>query len=61
MEPEQMETLKGWIEAAKTPYIEDTVIEEAVYAEGAGYIQGNESLEEAVSAIEQSIAIYMSE
>ena len=56
-----METLKGWIEAAKTPYIEDTVIEEAVYAEGAGYIQGNESLEEAVSAIEQSIAIYMSE
>lgn len=61
MEPEQMETLKGWIEAVKTPYMEDTVIEEAVYAEGAGYIKGNESLEEAVSAIEQSIAIYMSE
>jgi len=32
-----------------------------VYAEGAGYIQVNESLEEAVSSIEQSIAIYMSE
>ena len=61
MEPEQMEILNGWIEGAKTPYIEDTVIEEAVYAEGAEYFQGKKSLEEAVNAIEQSIAIYMSE
>lgn len=61
MEPEQMDILKGWIEAAETPYIEDTVIEEAVYTEGAEYFQGRESLEEAVNAIEQSIAIYMSE
>lgn len=61
MEPEQMQTLQGWIEAADTPYIEDTVIEEAVYVEGAEFMQENESLEEAVNAIEQSIAIYMSE
>ena len=56
-----MEILNGWIEGAKTPYIEDTVIEEAVYVEGAEYFKGKKSLEEAVNAIEQSIAIYMSE
>ncbi|MCM1136652.1 MAG: extracellular solute-binding protein [Clostridium sp.] len=61
MEPEQLETVQKWIEDARTPYIEDTVIEDAVYTEGTSYIRGNKSLEETVNAIEQSIAIYMSE
>lgn len=61
MEPEQMNTLQGWIEGARTPYIEDTVLEEVVYTEGTSYMRGYKTLEETANEIEQNLAIYMSE
>ncbi|MDE6749754.1 MAG: ABC transporter substrate-binding protein [Lachnospiraceae bacterium] len=57
----QIAELRKCIEAASTPYIEDTVLEDAVYKAGAEYIAGNISLEEAVDEIEKKISIYMAE
>lgn len=57
----QRQELRDWIGNVNTPYIVDTVLEEAVYKEGAEYINGNRSLDETIKAIEQSVAIYMSE
>ncbi len=58
---EQIADLRKCMETADTPYMEDTVLENAVYEEGILYMQGAQSLEEAVSAIEKRIAIYMAE
>lgn len=58
---EQIAELEKYIEAADTPYIKEDVLEEAVYEEGIAYIQGTQSLEEAVSNIEKKVAIYMAE
>ena len=58
---EQIADLRKCIEAADTPYIEDTVLENAVYEEGIRYMQGEQSLEDAVNAIEKKISIYMAE
>lgn len=58
---EQIADLRKCIEAADTPYIEDTLLENAVYEGGIQYMQGAQSLEEAVSAIEQKVWIYMAE
>lgn len=58
---EELNIFKGWMEAADTPYIEDTVLESAVFEEGSAFILGNQSLEEAVDAIEQKLAIYLAE
>lgn len=58
---EEINIFKGWMEAADTPYIEDTVLESAVFEEGSEFILGNQSLEEAVDAIEQKLAIYLAE
>ena len=57
----QIAELRKCMEAASTPYIEDTVLEDAVYTAGFEYIAGNVSLEEAVDAIEKKISIYMAE
>lgn len=53
--------LRNCIEAADTPYIEDTVLEYAVYDEGIGYFQGRKSLDEAIEAIERKVSIYLAE
>ena len=58
---EQIADLRKFVEAANTPYIEDTVLEYVVYDEGILYMQGVQSLEEAVDAIEKKISIYMAE
>lgn len=57
----QIADLRKCVEAVDTPYIEDTVLENAVYEEGIRYMQGTQSLEEAVKAIEKKISIYMAE
>ena len=57
----QAERLRRCVELADTPYIEDAVIERAVYEEGVIYLQGRESLEEAVDNIYKKVAIYMAE
>lgn len=58
---DQIAQLRNCIEQADTPYIKDDVLEEAVYTEGIAYIQGLQSLEEAIDAIEKKISIYMAE
>lgn len=60
-EEEELDTLKGWMESANTPYIADIVFEQAIFEEGAEYIQGNQSLEETLNAVRNQLAIYMSE
>ena len=57
----QITELQNWIEAVKIPYIEDTVLEEAVYEAGAAYLQGTQSLEDTLAAIENKVSIYMAE
>ncbi len=58
---EELDTLKGWMETADTPYIADIVLERAVFEEGEKFMQKEQGLEEALGAIEQRLAIYMSE
>ena len=60
-DPEELNVLKGWMSTADTPYIADVVLEKTVFEEGAKYIQGNQSLEKALDAIRQQLAIYLSE
>ncbi len=57
----QKDELRKQIEAAGTPYMENTVIEYTVYNEGVGYFQGRKSLEETVNAIERKIGILLAE
>ncbi|MBD5457443.1 MAG: carbohydrate ABC transporter substrate-binding protein [Lachnospiraceae bacterium] len=57
----QKEELRKCIEAADTPYIEDRMLESAVYEEGGQYLQGMRSLDETLRAIEKRIALYMAE
>lgn len=60
-DPEELAILKGWMATADTPYIADAVLEETIFEEGEKYIQGNQSLEEALDEIEKQLAIYLSE
>lgn len=53
--------LRDWMETVDTPYIENDLLEEAVYAAGADYFEEKISLEEAVAEVEKSMAIYMAE
>ena len=53
--------MKKWMETAKIPYIEDTVFEQCVFAEGSKFILGEQELEDALNAIEEQIAIYIAE
>ena len=57
----QIAELKNCIESLNTAYIEDVVIENAVYEEGGAYFRGEQSLEQAVDAIEKKVALYMAE
>lgn len=53
--------LQRWMETVKVPCIEDTVMEEAVYEAGTAYLQGTQSLEDTLAAIEKKVSIYMAE
>lgn len=57
----QVAELHNFMETVKVPYLEDTVLEEAVYEAGAAYLQGTQSLEETLNAIEKKASIYMAE
>lgn len=57
----QKEDIRRCIEAADTPYIEDRMLENAVYEEGSGYLQGMRSLDDALYAIEKRVTLYMAE
>ena len=49
------------MESVNTPCIDDDVLENAVYEEGLAYLQGNQSVEEAVEAVEKTVSLYMAE
>lgn len=53
--------LEQWIACLDTPYLGDTVLENAVYTEGAAYLEGVQELDAAVSAIADSVEIYLYE
>lgn len=58
---EETDRYKAYIEELDTAYIENDVVEDAVYEEGSAYLQGTKSLDEAADAIEKKISIYLSE
>ena len=60
-EEEQIQVLQGWMESVNTPCIDDDVLENAVYEEGITYLQGDQSVEEAVEAVEKTVSLYMAE
>lgn len=53
--------LLEWIKSMDTAYVEDKTFETVVYEEGRGYIEGEKSLEDVISAIETRIGIYLAE
>lgn len=59
--PEDVKALEKWIAGLKTPYLSDTVLEDAVTAEGGKYFEGSQDLDAAVKAVMDSVAIYMAE
>lgn len=61
LEDTTKQQLKDWIAQSDTPYLQDTVLEEAVLKEGAKYLDGSQSIDAAVKAIADSVAIYMAE
>lgn len=58
---EQIAQLEHWMETVSIPYIEDDLLEESVYEEGTAYLQGTQSLEDALRDIEKRVALYIAE
>lgn len=58
---EEISRYMKYVEALDTAYIENDIVENAVYEEGAAYFQEMKSLEEAVDNIEKKVSIYLSE
>ena len=56
-----IDKLEAWIAQLDTPYLSDTVLEAAVYAEGAKYLEGTQDIDAAVKAIADSVEIYLYE
>ena len=57
----QIQTLKNWITQASTPYIQDSVLEEAVSVESSKYLTGEQDIDTTLEHIMNKIAIYMAE
>ena len=57
----EIDELREDIETTQIAYIEDNRLEEVVYEEGANYLYGRYSLEEAVEEIEKKVSLYMAE
>ncbi len=60
-EEEEIRRLLNWMESVSIPYIEDDLLEEAVYEAGADYLNGSRSLEDTLDAIEKKVALYIAE
>lgn len=61
VDQEGIDQLEQWIASLDTPYLCDFVLEEAVYAQGTKYLEGEQDIDAAVKAIADSVAIYLSE
>ena len=53
--------VKEWMETAAIPYIEDRVLEEGIFEEGALFLLGGRGLEETLDASEKRLAVYIAE
>lgn len=49
------------VEEVTVPYVQDTVLEEAVYQAGTAYFEGTSTLEEAWDELQSQISLYMAE
>jgi ABC-type glycerol-3-phosphate transport system substrate-binding protein len=58
---EEFQKLYTLCSQVKTPYVADTVVENAVIEIGAQYLQGQMSLDEAVQKIKSRVELYMAE
>lgn len=58
---EQIAAFKQELASADTAYIPDLTLEEAVLKQGTAYMQGGQSLDQALDEIEKAVAIYMAE
>ncbi|MCM1175327.1 MAG: extracellular solute-binding protein [Blautia sp.] len=58
---EQTAEFKQELASVNTAYLPDSVLEDAVFASGAAYIKGEQTLDGALSEIEKQVAIYMAE
>lgn len=58
---EQKQLVRDWASQAQTPYIKDSVLEDAVQNACVEYLKGRIGLDAAVADIVKSTAIYMSE
>ncbi len=58
---EEFQKLYTLCSLVKTPYVVDTVVENAVIEIGAQYLQGQMSLDEAVQKIKSRVELYMAE
>ncbi len=61
VDQEGIDQLEQWIASLDTPYLCDFVLEEAVYAQGTKYLEGEQDIDAAVKAIADSVGIYLSE
>lgn len=61
VDQEGIAQFEQWIAALDTPYLSDAVLEEAVYKQGAKYLEGKLDIDAAVKEIADSVEIYLSE
>lgn len=61
VEQDGIDNLEKWIAELDTPYLGDTVLENAVCTEGAAYIEGRQDIETAIKAISDSVEVYLYE
>ena len=53
--------IKGWMETAGIPYLEDTVFEECVFEEGSRFLLGEQGIGETLDAVGKRLAVYLAE
>lgn len=58
---EQADELRNRMKTVSTPYVENEVLEDAVFSAGVRYINGEIGLEEAITDVEKKMAIYLAE
>ena len=56
-----LEPFYRMVEEVTVPYVQDTVLEEAVYQAGTAYFEGASTLEEAWDELQSQISLYMAE
>ena len=58
---EQIAEFRERLASVNTAYIPDSVLEEAVFTNGAFYLSGERSMEDTLSAIEKAVVLYLAE